>query len=154
MGVGATGARRDAVSHWSYPQHECGYNRTVWAQGQSEAYGNGSHGYRDGIRFRNIRRIDAYVSAVESDKTPRSGNDVVEGWDAEIDRLFVGLRRVVGVAPGPGVTAFLQSDTGRRLMGAGVVNLVAGRLTISRPLLTDEVHRCVLDLEAPQCSPT
>lgn len=149
MVLSAAGYTRYEVSNWSYPEHECRYNLTVWAQGQYEAYGNGSHGYRDGIRFRNIRRIDAYVRAVESDKTPRSGNDVVEGWDAEIDRLFVGLRRVVGVAPGPGVTTFLQSDSGRRLVDAGVVNLVAGRLTINRPLLTDEVHRCVLDLEAP-----
>ncbi len=148
--LGAAGYTRYEVSNWSHPEHECRYNLTVWAQGQYEAYGNGSHGYRDRIRFRNVRRIDAYVRAVESDETPRSGNDVVEGWDAEIDRLFVGLRRVVGVAPGPGVTAFLRSDTGRRLMDAGVVNLVAGRLTISRPLLTDEVHRCVLDLESPQ----
>ena len=148
--LSAAGYSRYEVSNWSRPQHECRYNLTVWAQGQYEAYGNGSHGYRDGVRFRNIRRIDAYVRAVESARTPRSGNDVVEGWDAEIDRLFVGLRRVVGVGPGPGVTAFLASDSGRRLVDAGVVNLVAERLTINRPLLTDEVHRCVLDLEAPE----
>ena len=146
--LGAAGHTRYEVSNWSRPGHECRYNLTVWAQGQYEAYGNGSHGYRDGTRFRNIRRIDAYVAAVESDKTPRSGGDVIEGWDAEIDRLFVGLRRVVGVAPGAGVTAFLQSDTGRRLTDAGVVTVVAGRLIINRPLLTDEVHRCVLDLQA------
>lgn len=148
--LSAAGYSRYEVSNWSRPQHECRYNLTVWAQGQYEAYGNGSHGYRDGVRFRNIRRIDAYVRAVESARTPRSGNDVVEGWDAEIDRLFVGLRRVVGVGPGPGVTAFLASDSGRRLVDAGVVNLVSERLTINRPLLTDEVHRCVLDLEAPE----
>ncbi|MCZ6518229.1 MAG: radical SAM family heme chaperone HemW [Actinobacteria bacterium] len=153
MVLGAAGHTRYEVSNWSHPGHECRYNLTVWAQGQYEAYGNGSHGYRDGVRFRNIRRIDAYVSAVESDETPRSGNDVVAGWDAEIDRLFVGLRRVVGVAPGPGGTAFLQSESGRRLVDAGVVSLVGGRLTVDRPLLTDEVYRCVLDLEAPHGAP-
>ncbi len=152
--LNAAGHTRYEVSNWSRPEHECRYNLNVWAQGQYEAYGNGSHGYRDGVRFRNIRRVDAYVRAVESGKTQRSGNDVIESWDAEIDRLFVGLRRVVGVAPGPGVTAFLTSDSGRRLLDAGVVNMVGGRLTINRPLLTDEVHRCVIDLEAPECTPT
>lgn len=148
--LGLSGHRRYEVSNWSRPGHECHYNLTVWAQGQYEAYGNGSHGHRDGIRFRNIRRIDAYVGAIESGKTPRSGNDLIEGWDAEIDRLFVGLRRVVGVAPGPGVSAFLASEWGRRLIDAGVVSQVGDRLTVNRPLLTDEVHRCVLGLEAPK----
>ena len=35
--------------------------------------------------------------------------------DAEIDRLFVGLRRVAGVTDGPGVVALLASPEGSRL---------------------------------------
>ena len=51
---------------------------------------------------------------------------------------------------GPGVEAFVASARGKTLIEAGVAGLIDGRLTVTRPLLTDEAHRVVLDLEAPQ----
>lgn len=146
----SAGFNRYEVSNWARSGQECRYNLAVWARGQYEAYGNGAHGHRHGTRFRNIRRLDAYIKAVENGKLPRAGEDVIQGWDAEIDRLFVGLRRVVGVISGPGVETLLESDIGRRLLDAGVLKVVAGRLIINRPLLTDEVHRSILDLEPPE----
>jgi len=143
------GYLRYEVSNWARPGRECRYNLTVWAQGEYEAYGNGAHGHRRGRRFRNIRRLEAYLKAVESGRSPRAGEDAVAGWEAELDRLFVGLRRAVGVAPGPGVEAFCASEEGRALAGAGVVVQQSSRLVVVNPLLTDEVLRTVLDLEAP-----
>ena len=146
----AAGYSRYEVSNWSQPGKECRYNSVVWAQGKYEAYGNGAHGFRDGVRFRNIRRVEAYIEAVEEGRSPRAGEEVVEGWEAEIDRLFVGLRRAVGVADGPGVQALMESEDGNRLVEAGVIRHEDGRLRVIRPLLTDEVHRAVLGLEAPE----
>ena len=143
------GYLRYEVSNWARPGRECRYNLTVWAQGEYEAYGNGAHGHRRGRRFRNIRRLEAYLKAVESGRSPRAGEEAVAGWEAELDRLFVGLRRAVGVAPGPGVEAFCASEEGRALAGAGVVVQQSSRLVVVNPLLTDEVLRTVLDLEAP-----
>lgn len=143
------GYLRYEVSNWARPGRECRYNLTVWAQGEYEAYGNGAHGHRRGRRFRNIRRLEAYLKAVEAGRSPRAGEDAVAGWEAELDRLFVGLRRAVGVAPGPGVEAFLASEEGRALVGAGVVVQEGSRLVVVNPLLTDEVLRTVLGLEAP-----
>lgn len=145
----AAGLERYEVSNWARPGHECRYNLTVWAQGEYEAYGNGAHGFRDGIRFRNHRRIDAYLEQVEADETPRAGEEEVSGWDGELDRLFVGLRRKVGVASGPGTDALLDSDDGRMLEEAGVIATGERRVRVSRPLLTDAVHRSVLTLPAP-----
>lgn len=143
------GLRRYEVSNWARPGKECRYNLVVWAQGEYEAYGNGAHGYRNGVRFRNHRRLDAYLSAVESGSSPQAGVDPVEGWDAELDRLFVGLRRTVGVAHGPGTEALLASADGDTLLAAGVIEDDGGRLRIGRPLLTDAVHRSVLAQTAP-----
>ena len=106
-------------------------------------------GHRRGQRFRNYRHLDSYLEAIESGQSAVAGEEPVEGWDAELDRLFVGLRRTVGVSLGPGGKAFVQSTEGSRLIEAGIVELSAGRLTVKNPMLTDEVHRIVLDLEEP-----
>jgi oxygen-independent coproporphyrinogen-3 oxidase len=147
--LGAAGYHRYEVSNWSRPGHECRYNLTVWAQGQYEAYGNGAHRFRDGVRSRNVRRLEAYLSEIEAGRRPIAGAEPVSGWESEIDRLFVGLRRSEGVSDGPGVQTLMVSDTGRLLQEAGVIEISDGRLVVRRPLLTDEVHRAVLGLEAP-----
>ena len=43
----------------------------------------------------------------------------------------------------------MQSSEGRRLLQAGIVEDGTGRLKIVKPLLTDAVHRSVIDLEPP-----
>ncbi|HLE95617.1 MAG TPA: coproporphyrinogen III oxidase, partial [Acidimicrobiia bacterium] len=143
------GYHRYEVSNWCRPGHECRYNLTVWAQGQYEAYGNGAHRFRDDVRSRNLRRLDAYLSEVEAGRRPIAGAEPVTGWDTEIDRLFVGLRRSAGVSDGPGVQSLIGSPEGRLLHEAGVIEMSGDRLVVRRPLLTDAVHRAVLGLEAP-----
>ncbi|MGB8362454.1 MAG: radical SAM family heme chaperone HemW [Acidimicrobiia bacterium] len=143
------GFNRYEVSNWCKQGKECRYNLVVWAQGEYEAYGNGAHGYRNGVRYRNHRRIDAYLNAVQSGMSPRAGTEDVGGWDAELDRLFVGLRRVVGVSNGPGTDALLASREGADLLAAGVIESDAGRLRVGKPLLTDAVHRSVLAQTGP-----
>ncbi|HEU4319976.1 MAG TPA: radical SAM family heme chaperone HemW [Acidimicrobiia bacterium] len=145
----AAGFERYEVSNWARPGKECHYNLTVWAQGEYEAYGNGAHGFRDGRRYRNHRRLDAYLSAVEGGTLPRAGEDEITCWDAELDRLFVGLRRTVGVSHGPGTVELLKSDSGKELVRAGVIVADDSRLEVKRPLLTDAVHRSVLSQSAP-----
>jgi putative oxygen-independent coproporphyrinogen III oxidase len=145
----STGFNRYEVSNWSRPGWECRYNLTVWAQGEYEAYGNGAHGFRDGRRYRNVRRVDAYIQRVESGASPSAGHDTVTGWEAELDRLFVGLRRTVGVAQGAGTESLLASDEGKALVDAGVLGVGGGRLRVTRPLLTDAVHRSLLALDGP-----
>lgn len=144
--LAGAGFVRYEVSNWARPGHPSRYNLAVWAQGEFEAFGNGAHGFRRGERYRNLRRLDAYLDRIESGRSPRAGADPVDGPEAERDRLFVGLRRVAGVADGPGVRALLQSRDGRRLVAAGVIEFSNGRLRVRNPLLTDEVSRAVLDL--------
>jgi putative oxygen-independent coproporphyrinogen III oxidase len=147
---GVAGLSRYEVSNWSKPGSECRYNLTVWAQGEYEAYGNGAHGHRRGRRFRNYRRLDSYLEAVESGRAAVIGSEPLFGWEKEIDRMFVGLRRRVGVAAGPGVDAFTRSLSAAHLLDLGIARLIEDRLVVTDPLLTDEVHRVVLGLSAPQ----
>lgn len=145
--ISASRLIRYEVSNWALPGMECVYNSIVWAQGEYVAYGNGGHRFRAGIRSRNIRRLDGYLKAVESGTSPIAGSEVIEGWNSELDRLFVGLRRTAGVELGPGGEAFLASATGRRIREAGLVVVESGRLRVANPMLTDEVLRAILDLE-------
>ncbi len=147
--LGEAGYLRYEVSNWGRPGHECRYNLTVWAQGRYEAYGNGAHRFTNGERSHNIRRLEAYLSGIEAGRRPIAGADPIRGWEAEVDRMFVGLRRTAGVSTGPGVKALLGSPDGARLIEAGIIDLAGDRLVVTRPLLTDEVHRAVLGLEAP-----
>ena len=147
--LSAAGFERYEVSNWSKPGRECRYNLTVWAQGEYEAYGNGAHGFRNGRRYRNHRRLDAYIARVEAGRSPRAGQDRLDSWDTEVDRVFVGLRRTVGVASGEGTRILLDSDDGRALLDAGVIAEENDRLIVLKPLLTDAVHRSVLSEKAP-----
>lgn len=144
--LATAGFARYEASNWARPGHECRYNLTIWAQGEYEAYGVGAHGFRDGVRTRNMRHIDTYLETVESGRRPVAGAEAVTGWEAEVDRVFVGLRRAVGVAHGPGTRRLLDDPEGRRLLEAGVIADTGDRLVVARPLLTDWVHRALLGL--------
>lgn len=148
--LSSAGLERYEVSNWSRLDRECRYNLIVWAQGEYEAYGNGAHRFLDRVRSHNVRRLDAYLDRVEKGLRPVAGAEPIEGWDSEIDRLFVGLRRTAGVRHGPGVESLLQTAGGEMLLGEGIIDIPAGRLVVRRPLLTDEVHREVLDLDPPE----
>ncbi len=147
--LAGAGLERYEVSNWSKPGRECRYNLTVWAQGEYEAYGNGAHRFREGSRSHNVRRLEAYLDRVERGERPIAGDEPLRGWEAELDRLFVGLRRSVGVAPGPGVDRLVSSPDGDLLNREGVITRRDGRLVVIRPLLTDEVNRRLLALDPP-----
>jgi oxygen-independent coproporphyrinogen-3 oxidase len=145
--LGAAGYVRYEVSNHARPGHGCRYNLSVWGQGEYLAFGLGAHSYRDGVRSRRVRRLDSYIERVRSGIGPIQASDVIEGWDAELERLMLGLRRSAGVRAGEGGRALLATDRGARLIEAGVLAVVGDRLVAANPLLTDEIIRAVLGLE-------
>jgi len=146
--AGPAGFVRYEISNFARSGHHCRYNLSVWARGEYLGFGSGAHAFRDGIRRRNVRRIDAYLERVSTGVGPVQGVEEVTGWAAELERVMIGLRRTAGVAAGPGVERLLESDDGKRLVEAGI--LVAGeRLVVARPLLTDMAVRAVIGLDPP-----
>ncbi len=147
--VAGAGFVRYEVSNFAKVGHHCRYNLSVWARGEYLGFGNGAHSFRDGLRRRNVRRLEAYLERVGSGVGPIQGAEEVTGWAGEVERVMIGLRRTAGVADGPAVQRLLQSDEGKRLVEAGV--LVQGeRLVVGRPLLTDMAVRAVIDLQPPE----
>lgn len=144
------GFHRYEVSNWSLPGSECRYNLIVWAQGEFAGYGMGAHGHRGGSRYRNHGALGSYMRRVEAGESPRAQTEgPMDVWDSELDRVFVGLRRAVGVARGPGTEELLGSELGKDLIELGVVSTSENRVWVTRPLLTDAVHRSVVTLTRP-----
>jgi oxygen-independent coproporphyrinogen-3 oxidase len=149
--LAAAGLTRYEVSNWARPGHAVRYNLAVWDQGEYLAFGMGAHRFRDGVRSNNRRVLDGYLKAIEEGDTAIAGAELVEGWGAELERVFLGIRRVAGVVAGKAGAALLASPDGVRLVEAGVVELIGGRLVVQRPLLTDAVARELLALSPPDC---
>lgn len=147
--LAGSGFIRYEVSNHARPGHHCVYNLSVWGQGSYLGFGLGAHGHLGGRRTANVRRLDTYIDRVERGIGPVQSSDAVEGWAAEVERMMLGLRRTCGVAAGEGGKALLASVEGMRLRDAGVIDLIGGRLVVSRPLLTDEVIRTLLALAPP-----
>jgi oxygen-independent coproporphyrinogen-3 oxidase len=147
--LGGAGLVRYEVSNWARPGHAVRYNLAVWAHAEYLAFGMGAHRFRDGVRSHNRRLLDGYLGSIEQGDSATAGSEVISGWTAEVERVFLGIRRVAGVAAGEAGTALMTSDEGERLAAAGVTELVDGRLVVRRPLLTDHVARAVLALSPP-----
>jgi len=145
------GLIRYEISNWAAPGHACRYNLSTWNMGEYVAFGTGAHDHRGGVRSRNIRRIDAYLSRIEHGERPRSGYERLEPCERERERFMVGLRLAAGVAVGSIGETFLASTEGERLADAGVIETVDGRVVVRRPLLTDLVARSVLSVPVDDC---
>jgi oxygen-independent coproporphyrinogen-3 oxidase len=149
--AGAARLVRYEVSNWAGAGHACRYNLSTWMMGEYAAFGTGAHDYRFGVRSRNVRRLDAYLSRIEAGERARSGLEQLNTFESERERFMIGLRLATGVEPGLIGGPFLASEDGRRLADAGVVGLSGGRVVVHRPLLTDLVARSVLSVSPDDC---
>ena len=137
------------VSNYARPGHECRYNLNTWSQGDYLAFGLGAHGHRSGVRRRNVRRLDAYLEIVEAGSRPEAGRETVDGWAAELERVFLGLRRRTGVHA-PAIAGLLDDDfEWAGLAAAGKVRVEDDRIVVLDPLFADAAARVVLDLPPP-----
>jgi oxygen-independent coproporphyrinogen-3 oxidase len=140
------------VSNYARPGHQCAYNLNTWNQGDYLAFGLGAHGHRQGERRRNVRRLDAYLAMVEAGVRPEAGRETVDGWDSELERVFLGVRVRSGT-PAGAVGPLLAADReGSALIAAGKLRVTGDRIVVLDPLFTDAVARVVLALEAPASS--
>jgi len=142
----AAGLVRYEVSNWARPGHHSRYNLATWGGAEFVAFGAGAHDHRDGVRARNVRRLDVYLDRVASGVRPRAGSERLDRAAADVERLVLGLRRVAGVRRDDLVERLVVDPAGRRLVAAGVLRVGPDRLVVERPLVTDEVSRAVLAL--------
>ena len=150
--AGAAGLQRYETSNAARPGHACVYNLVTWAGGEYQGFGNGAHRHVGGIRSWNVRRVDRYLERVETGGRATSGEERLDAWGREQERLVLGLRRASGAVIGEAGSALLDSPEGARLVAAGVLAAGGERLRVARPLLGDAVARAVLGLDPPDPS--
>jgi oxygen-independent coproporphyrinogen-3 oxidase len=147
----AAGLVRYEVSNAARAGHACRYNLATWAQGEYLGFGLGAHGHRNGVRRRNLRRLDAYLAAVKRSAPPEAGREELDPFARDQERVLVGLRRTAGVEAGLAGCRLLASPEGGRLIDAGVIAGRGDRIVVTAPLLTDAAGRAVLSLSAGDC---
>ena len=93
--------------------------------------------------------LPATLDIVEAGKRPEAGTETITGWEAELERVFLGVRLRRGVTA-PAVAELLVHDfEGAALAAAGKFEVVEGTIRVLDPLFTDAVARVVLDLPSP-----
>ena len=78
---------------------------------------------------------------------PEAGRERLGAWETEKERAFLGLRRRSGVILGLAGQALIESESGQRLLAAGVIEQTGERIVVANPLLTDAVARELIALE-------
>jgi len=139
---------RYEISNHARPGHVCRYNLATWSHAEYVAFGIGAHDHRWGERSRNYARADRYMEAVAAGERPTSSSECLADVEQERDRLMLGLRLAAGTPMTPFGEAFVSSDTGRRLMRSGVLEVRNGRLCVTQPMLTDTVVREALSISS------
>lgn len=142
--LSTAGFVRYEVSNHARPGHHCLYNLIVWARGEYLGFGMSAHGFRDGRRTRNARVLREYLDRVAETGSGVVGTEQLAAGEAELERLFVGLRRAAGVEIDEATQRFIDGTEAQRLLAARVIGIDGDRLRVLNPLLTDTVARALL----------
>lgn len=80
------------ISNFARPGCQCRHNLKYWQREPVLGFGVGSHSYDGRYRYANFGGMNAYLEAVESDKTPVEWRKPVDASQALEETLFLGLR--------------------------------------------------------------
>jgi putative oxygen-independent coproporphyrinogen III oxidase len=130
--LAAAGYRGYEISNWARPGHESRHNLAYWQRRPVTAVGPGAHAF-DGVTRRwNAARLDAYIEALDARSLPPGGSTVIDGQEAALERITLGLRLESGLP----IAAIGSSRLADQLDWA----LASGILTVTeqdRVVLTD-----------------
>lgn len=93
----SAGLHRYEISNYAKPGFESEHNRGYWQQRDCIALGMSASGYENGLRFRNIRTLDAYCGAIESGRPAREEEERL-GFGARVgEAAMLALRTREGI---------------------------------------------------------
>ena len=86
------------VSNFAKPGHRCRHNTAYWYRGEYLGIGMSAHSHLKGVRSWNCANLHEYMSAVEERGSAEAGQEVIDPFTENRERLFLGLRTRDGVA--------------------------------------------------------
>jgi len=119
----------------------CRHNLKYWKRTSSLGLGPSAHSYQDGVRWWNLRELQAYARALEQGKPPLAGEETLTQEQVYLETLLLGFRTREGV-DAEALTARKGSrEVLKHLQQAGVVEVVKGKVvpTVKGFLLADSL---------------
>ncbi len=83
------------VSSYARQGHRAVHNSGYWELRPYLGLGAGAHGYADGRRWTNLRRVGPYVSACMESGDPTADSELIDDDTLALERVMTGLRRLV-----------------------------------------------------------
>lgn len=96
--LAAAGFRAYEVSNHARPGRECRHNWHYWIGTDYLGIGPSAHSFLRGERSWNVRRWEAYRSAMRAGEDPREGRERPDGGRSRLERAWLGLRTRRGLA--------------------------------------------------------
>ncbi|KMK75938.1 radical SAM family heme chaperone HemW [Alkalihalobacillus pseudalcaliphilus] len=85
------------ISNFAKPGLESKHNLVYWNNEEYYAFGAGSHGYLQGVRFHNHGPLPKYLKAIQENKLPRLQEHFVPLVEKIEEYMFLGLRKREGL---------------------------------------------------------
>lgn len=93
----AAGLRQYEVSNFARPGHESVHNAAYWTGAPYLGIGPGAHSFLPPVRCWNRRDWPGYREDLAAGRTPRAGQETVDGAAARLERIWLGLRTMRGL---------------------------------------------------------
>lgn len=94
----AAGYEHYEVSNFARPGHASRHNAAYWTGVPYLGLGNGAHSYAPPVRRWNRREWEAYAAVATGGASPEEGREVLDGDALRLERIWLGLRTVDGLA--------------------------------------------------------
>ncbi len=159
----AAGLDRYEVSNFSKPGAECRHNMAYWRQEQWLAAGPSASGHLHGHRWKNVPRLDDYLTIDDAGFAPITDHEPPDAVRALSERLMTGLRIREGVDARAmlGAASMLSIQAAQRLQEAvdeqstrGTIRAEMGRwqLTDAGFLIADRIALALMEALDPVAS--
>lgn len=132
------GRRQYEISNFASPDFESLHNLIYWNNEEYLGIGAGAHGYINGKRYANIGPLQKYIETVKEGRRPLFQEHVVTEKEAMEEEMFLGLRKLDGVADAQFQQKFgvsLQSEYGDvidKLIEQQLITLDNGRYRLTQ----------------------
>jgi putative oxygen-independent coproporphyrinogen III oxidase len=87
----------EEISNWARPGHRCRHNHLYWDQGDYVGIGSAAHSHRAGARWWNVRTPERYIEAIDRDRSPEAGREVLTAAQRSFEKASLALRTPRGV---------------------------------------------------------
>lgn len=91
------GYRQYEISNFSIPGYESMHNTVYWLNDEYYGIGVGAHGYIEGVRYANVRGVQAYLQHLSEGRRPIDEAYQVSREESMENFMILGLRLLKGV---------------------------------------------------------